>query len=462
MLRLETRLKRIPMPERSVEERIKTFDEVALGYSEEQALAEASRCLQCYNPLCTEMCPLHIDIPGFIKLIRMGRYEEADRKIRETNCLPSVCGRVCPQEVLCAMGCKLTIGDPVNIGALERFVADWNLERGSSYIPSASASTGKNIAVVGSGPAGLSVAAELAKIGHHVTIFEALHEAGGVLIYGIPEFRLPKRVVRQEIDLIKKIGVEIKTNIIVGKTLTIDDLFNEGYDSVFLGTGAGLPKLLGIPGENLCGVYSLNEFLIRINLMKAYTFPYKSKTPVKVGSKVAILGARGMDAARCAIRLGAEEVCIFYQRKIVGRADDIRRGIEEGVKPVPATKPLRLIGDEKRWVRQVELVRLRQEIDVKTGKLKMTPIEGSNFLYNTDLVVIATEHIPNTIAITGSSRKIGISKDKTIVANQETLEVAPGIFAGGDVVSGAASVIKAIEAGKKAAKSINSYLVRKH
>ncbi|MEM1574830.1 MAG: NADPH-dependent glutamate synthase [Nitrososphaerota archaeon] len=457
---LEIRLKRIPMPELPIEERLKTFNEVALGYTEEQALAEAARCLQCENPLCIEMCPLHVDIKSFIKLIRKGAYEEADKKIREKNCLPSICGRVCPQEILCAMGCKNTIGDPINIGALERFVADWNLERktNSFDIPQF---TGKSIAVVGSGPAGLSVATELAKMGHHTTIFEALHEAGGVLTYGIPEFRLPKKIVKKEIEYIKKLGVEIKTNIIIGKTLTIDDLFDKGFDAIFLGTGAGLPKFLGIPGENLCGVYSLNEFLIRINLMKAYTFPYKSKTPIKVQGKVAVLGARGMDAARCALRLGAEEVFIFYQYKIVGRVDDIRRGIEEGVKLQPFTKPVRLIGNEKRWVKQVELIRLKQMLNNKTGEIELIPEKNSKILYNTETVIIATKHIPNTIAIKNTSRNIKISdKQKTILVNPETLEATNGIFAGGDVVSGAASVIKAIEAGKRAAKSINIYLMK--
>jgi glutamate synthase (NADPH/NADH) small chain len=459
---LDIRLKRVPMSELSIEERLKTFNEVALGYSEEQALAEASRCLQCENPLCIEMCPLHIDIKNFIKLIRKGAYEEADEKIREKNCLPSICGRVCPQEKLCVMGCKNTIGDPINIGGLERFIADWNLEKGMK-IPDISQFTGKSIAIVGSGPAGLSAATELAKMGHHIVIFEALHEAGGVLIYGIPEFRLPKKIVKQEIEYIRKIGVEIKTNIIIGKTLTIDDLFDEGFDAIFLGTGAGLPKLLGIPGENLCGVYSLNEFLIRINLMNAYTFPYKSKTPIKVRGKVAILGARGMDAARCALRLGAEEVSIFYQKKIVGRIDDIRRGIEEGVKLQSSTKPIRLIGNEKRWVKQVELIRLKQVVDSRTGKPKLIPEESSRIFYNAETVIVATEHIPNTIATTNTSRNIRISnKQKTIIVNPETLEASNGIFAGGDVVSGAATVIKAIEAGKKAAKSINKYLMNKH
>ncbi|MBS7634696.1 NADPH-dependent glutamate synthase [Candidatus Bathyarchaeota archaeon] len=455
---LEFRLKQVRMPELPVEERLKTFNEVALGYSEEQALAEASRCLQCTRPLCVEMCPLHVDIPEFIKLVRLGNYGEAAEKIRQKNCMPSVCGRVCPQEVLCAMGCKNTIGDPINIGALERFVADWELETGAA-VPEIRPSTGKSVAVVGSGPAGLSVATELAKRGHHVVVFEALHEPGGVLIYGIPEFRLPKKVVKKEIDYVKKLGVEIKTNVIVGKTLTVDDLFDEGFNAVFLGTGAGLPKLLGIPGENLCGVYSLNEFLLRINLMKAGLFPHKSKTPIKVRGRVAILGARGMDAARSALRLGAEEACIFYQRKVVGRTDDIRRGLEEGVKLHSSTKPVRLIGDEKRWVKLVELVKLKPGQPDRTGKPKLIPEPGSEFLYSAETVIIATEHVPNTIAATNTTRNIKIAeKNKTIIVNQETLEAAIGIFAGGDVVSGAASVIKAIEAGKRAAQSINAHI----
>lgn len=460
MQRLEVRLKQIPMPELAVEERIRTFDEVPLGYTEEQAFAEAARCLQCQNPLCIEMCPLHIDIPDFIRLIRLGAYREAAEKVREKSCLPSICGRVCPQEALCMMGCKNTIGAPVNIGALERFVADWELERGTS-IPKISAPTGKSVAVVGSGPAGLSVATELAKMGHRLVIFEALHEAGGVLTYGIPEFRVPKKVVNQEIDYIKKLGVEIKTNVVIGKTITIDELFEEGFDSVFLGTGAGLPKLLGIPGENLCGVYSLNEFLIRINLMRAHGFPHKSSTPIKVQNRIAILGARGLDAARCALRLGWEEVCIFYQRKVVGRVDEVRRGIEEGVKFQPLTKPLKLIGDEKGWVKQVELTKLELGPPTKTGKPRLIPVKGSEFLYDAETVVIATEHIPNILAAKSTSKNIKIEeKQKTIFVDPETLEAAQGIFAGGDVVSGAASVIEAIEAGKRAAESIDKYLMK--
>jgi len=460
MQRLEVRLKQIPTPELRVEERIRTFNEVPLGYSEEQALAEAARCLQCENPLCVEMCPLRIDIPGFIRLIRLGAYEEAAQRVREKNCLPSVCGRVCPQEVLCMMGCKNTLGDPVNIGALERFVADWGLENGVDP-PESPPVTGKSVAVVGSGPAGLSVATELAKMGHHVVIFEALHEAGGVLTYGIPEFRLPKNVVKQEIDNIGKLGVEIRTNVIIGKTITVEELFEEGFESVFLGTGAGLPKLLGIQGENLCGVYSLNEFLIRINLMRAFEFPQKS-TPIKVQGKVAILGARGLDAARCALRLGAKEACIFYQRKVVGRIDEIRRGMEEGVKFEPLTKPLKLIGDEKRWVKQVELTRLEFGPLDKTGKPKLIQIKGSEFLYDAETVVIATEHNPNLIAAKNTSKNIRIAeKQKTIIVDPETLEATQGIFAGGDVVSGAASVIKAIEAGKRAAQSINNVLMNR-
>jgi len=458
MQRLEVRLKQIPMPELPVEKRIRTYNEVPLGYTEEQALAEAARCLQCQNPLCVEMCPLRIDIPQFIKLIRLGAKREAAEKIREKNCLPSVSGRVCPQEALCMMGCKNTLGDPVNIGALERFVADWELEKGVD-IPEVPPATGKSVAVVGSGPAGLCVATELAKTGHHAVIFEALHEAGGVLTYGIPEFRLPKRIVKQEIDRIRKLGVEIRTNVIVGKTITIDELLEDGFDSIFLGTGAGLPKLLGIQGEDLCGVYSLNEFLIRINLMRAHEFPHRSITPIKVQGKVAILGARGLDAARCALRLGAEEVCIFYQRKVVGRADEIRRGMEEGVEFQPLTKALRLIGDDKRRVKQVEFIRLELGPQGASGKPKLLQIKGSEFLYDAETVVIASEHDPNTLAARNTSRNIRIAeKQKTIIADPETLEATQGIFAGGDVVSGAASVIKAIEAGKRATQSINNFL----
>jgi glutamate synthase (NADPH/NADH) small chain len=461
MQRLDVKLRQVRMPELPVEERLRTFDEVALGYSEEQALAEAARCLQCARPLCVEMCPLHVDIPGFIKLIRLGDYVKAAEKVLQKNCMPAVCGRVCPQEALCAFGCKNTIGDPVNIGALERFVADYELEA-EAAIPEGAPSTGRSVAVVGSGPAGLSVAAELVKMGHHVVVFEALHEPGGVLTYGIPEFRLSKRVVRREIDLIKKLGVEVKTNVIVGRTLTIDDLFDQGFNAVFIGTGAGLPKLLGIPGENLCGVYTLNEFLLRVNLMKAGLFPYKSKTPIKVQGRVAILGARGMDAARAALRLGAEEVCMFYQRKVVGRVDDIRRGIEEGVRLQPLTRPLRLIGDERRWVKLVELIKLKPGAPVKMGKQKLIPEQGSEFLYSAETVVVATGHTPNTIAVANTMRNIKIAeRSKTIIVNQETLEAADGIFAGGDVVSGAASVIKAIEAGKRAARSINAYITKR-
>jgi len=454
MQKLDVRLRQIPVPELPVEERIRTFSEVVLGYAEEQALAEASRCLQCSQPLCVELCPIHVDIPGFIRLIRLGDYEEAYKIIRRRNPLPSTCGRVCPQEMLCAMGCK-NIGEPINIGALERFVADYGLRRGIRDLDT-KPSTGKSVAVVGSGPAGLSVAAELARMGHHTVIFEALHEPGGVLVYGIPEFRLPKEIVKQEINYIMGLGVEVKTNIVIGRTLTIDDLFEEGFNAVFLGTGAGLPRLLNIPGENLCGVYSLNEFLIRINLMKAYLFPYKSKTPIRVKGKVAVLGARGMDAARAAIRLGAEEVCLFYQRRIVGRKDDIRRGIEEGVKLQPLTKPKKIIGDEDGWVKAVELKRLKP---ISATYPSLVPGPSLEFLYNAGTVIIANKHIPNTIAAMNTLKSIRIrEREKTIIVNPVTLEATKGVFAGGDVVSGASSVIKAIEAGRRAAQSIDAYL----
>ncbi|MCS7096750.1 MAG: FAD-dependent oxidoreductase [Nitrososphaerota archaeon] len=333
------------------------------------------------------MCPLRVDIPEFIKLVRLGNYGEAAEKIRQKNCMPSVCGRVCPPRSIMRHGVQKHHRRPDKRSSPRKVRSDLELETGAA-VPEVAPSTGKS----------------------------------------------------------------------VGKTLTIDDLFEEGFNAVFLDTGAGLPKLLGIPGENLCGVYSLNEFLLRINLMKADLFPYKSKTPIKVRGRVAILGARGMDAARSALRLGAEEACIFYQRKVVGRVDDIRRGLEEGVKLHSSTKPVRLIGDEKRWVKLVELVKLKPGPPDRTGKLKLIPEQGSEFLYSAETVIIATEHIPNTIAAASTKRSIKIAeKNKTIIVNQETLEAVNGIFAGGDVVSGAASVIKAIEAGKKSSP-INKHI----
>jgi len=460
MQRLEVRLKQIPMPELPVEERLKSFDEVPLGLTEEQALAEAARCLQCRNPGCITNCPVGVDIPGFIQLIKRGDYWAAAEKIREKNCLPAVCGRVCPQERLCMAGCRETIGDLINIGGLERFVAGWELE-GAMSLPEVRESTGKSVAVVGSGPAGLTVATELAKMGHRVVIFEGLHEAGGVLRYGIPEFRLPKRVVKAEVDRIRRLGVEIKTNVVIGRSKAVDELFEEGFNSIFIATGAGLPNFFNIPGENLCGIYSSNEFLIRINLMKARGFPRKGATPIKVLDRVTVVGAKGLDSARCALRLGAKEVCVLYRQRIVGRVNDVMRAKEEGVKFYPFTKPLKFIGDGKGWVKQIECIRLKPGPQTKSGKRRLVPVRGSEFLHDTDIAIVAVGQTPNTY-IARLTPGIEISeKTKTIIVNPETFETTrKGIFAGGDVASGAASVINAMVTGKRAAQSINQYLLK--
>lgn len=462
MLRLEVKLKQIPMPEMPVEERIKSFDEVALGYSEEQALAEAARCLQCEIPKCIAGCPVGVDIPGFIQLIKNGDYQGAIMKIKEKNSLPAICGRVCPQEDQCVGICRDTIGDLINIGGLERFVADWELRRGVT-VPEVPGSTGKSVAVIGSGPAGLTAAADLAKMGHRVVIFEALHEPSGVLIYGIPEFRLPKDIVMAEVDYIKKLGVEIETNVVIGRSKTIDDLFDEGFESVFIGTGAGLPIFLGLPGENLCGIYSANEFLIRVNLMKAYKFPRGSDTPIKVRGRVSVIGGGNvaMDAARCALRLGAEEVHVLYRRtekEMPARIDEIRRAEEEGIKFRFLTQPLRFIGDEKGWIKQIECIKMELGPLDESGRRRPLPVKGSEFLHDTEIAIVAIGQTPNPI-IPRTTRDIETSKRKTIIVDQASLQTTRrGVFAGGDVVSGAATVILAMEAGKKAAQSIHRYL----
>jgi glutamate synthase (NADPH/NADH) small chain len=398
-----------------------------------------------------------VDIPDFIKLLRGGEIDEAAKKIREMNSLPAICGRVCPQERLCMEGCRATIGDLINIGGLERFVADWEIEHGIS-IPEIKKETGKSVAIAGSGPTGLTAGAELRKLGYSVTIFEGLHEAGGVLMYGIPEFRLSRNIVRAEIGYIEKLGVKIETNVVVGRSVTLDELQKE-FDAVFLATGAGLPKFLGIPGENLCGIFSLNEFLIRVNLMKAHEFP-KSATPIKLRGKVVIVGSRGLDAARYARRLGAEEVRVLYQRRLVGRIDDIRRAKEEGIKFESMVRPIRFIGDERGWVKSVECVRLELGPYV-WGKRKLKPIKGSEFVYDADTVVVAIGQDPN-IHIAKLTPGIEVTEKKTIRVDPNTLETTrKGVFAGGDVATGAASVIRAIEAGKKASRSIDDYLAKK-
>jgi len=450
------------IPERPIRERLQSFEEVSLGFSEEQALAEASRCLQCSKPGCMTRCPIGVDVPAFISLIRSGDYSSALEKIREVNPLPSICGRFCPQEDLCSRGCWETIRyTPISVGALERFVADRSLftEDSRQDISGAAAEVAaKSVAVIGSGPGGLTAAAELRKRGYQVVMFEALHELGGVLRYGIPEFRLPKKIVRAEIEHIRRLGVEMRTNMMMGTSETIDELFEEGFDSVIIATGAGLPKFYNVPGENLCGIYSSNEFLIRTNLMGANDFPTRSDTPVKAKGIVTVVGSRGIDSARCAIRLGAKEVNVLYGWKLVMRSDDIRRAREEGIKFQPFTQPLEFIGDDKGWVKQVKCIKTELILD-KNFRKKLVPIKGTEFIQDADVVVIARGQDPNAQIAKMSSGIQVTAKSKTITVNPETYETTrKGVFAIGDVASGAGRAIDAIAEGKKVADVVSKFL----
>jgi glutamate synthase (NADPH/NADH) small chain len=451
------------MPKLSVEERVRCFKEVALGYSEEQAVAEAERCLQCKVPRCVEGCPVGIDIPRFIRHIRERNYEEAIRVIREKNSLPAICGRVCPQEDQCMGRCVLGLkGEPINIGALERFAADEERRRGLRAKPEIAPPTGKRVAVVGSGPAGLTAAAELARLGHEVVIFEALHELGGVLMYGIPEFRLPKDIVRDEIEYVKSLGVKFETNVIVGRVIKINELFEMGFNAVFIGSGAGLPDFLGIPGENLVGIYSANEFLIRVNLMKAYMFP-EYDTPVKVGGKVAVIGGGNvaMDAARSALRLGGD-VTVIYRRTedlMPARRDEVINAKEEGVKFIFLATPTRFLGDEKGFVRRVECVRMGLSEPDESGRRRPIPLKNTEFLVDADTVIVAIGQRANPLAARGEDQ-IKITQHETIIVNPETYETTmKGVFAAGDIVTGNATVISAMAGGKKAAYGIHRYLM---
>jgi len=453
------------MPCQDPQERIKNFNEVALGYPEETAIAEAERCLQCKKPLCVEGCPVGVDIPEFIKEIAAGNFAEAAKILKRKNSLPAVCGRVCPQETQCESKCILgKKGQPVAIGRLERFAADYELAHGVAQVEKAPP-TGKRVAVIGAGPAGLACAGELAKAGHQVTIFEALHVAGGVLMYGIPEFRLPKEIVQREIDNLKALGVEILVNHVVGKVTSVHELLGNGYDAVFIGTGAGLPNFLGIPGENLNGVYSANEFLTRTNLMKGYLFP-EYATPVKVGKKVAVLGAGNvaMDAARTAKRLGAEEVTIIYRRsraEMPARAEEVEHAEEEGIKFMLLTNPVQINGDENGDVKSLTCLRYELGEPDESGRRKPIPIDGSEFEVEFDTVVVAIGQGPNPL-VTKSTPGLKLNKWGNIGVDEETLATSiPGVYAGGDIVTGAATVILAMGAGKKAAASINEYLKTK-
>jgi len=453
------------MPEQPVKERIKNFDEVALGYTEEQALIEASRCLQCKGAPCIKGCPVNIDIPSFIRLIRERRYDEAIKKIKETNNLPATTGRVCPQENQCEALCTLKkVGEPVAIGRLERFVADLELKEGIE-IPKIEKRYDKKVAVIGSGPAGLTVAGDLAKKGINVSIFEAFHEPGGVLIYGIPEFRLPKRIVRAEIEYVKNLGVNIYTNIVVGRTITIDELLKE-YNAVFIGTGAGAPQFLNIPGENLVGIYSANEFLTRVNLMKAYRFP-EYDTPIKIGKRVGVIGGGNvaMDAARTALRLGAEEVHVLYRRteeEMPARYEEIIHAKEEGIRFNFLVAPVKFIGDEHGGVIGVELQRMILGEPDSSGRRRPIPVPDSNFFFPLDMIIVAIGTVPNPL-ISMTTPGLAISKHGTIIIDETTGKTSKErVYAGGDIASGAATVINAMGAGKIAARSIIKHLLEEN
>jgi len=462
-------LNRVEMPRQDPKKRGKNFNEVALGYSLEQAKEEASRCIQCKKRNCVTGCPVEVDIPDFIQAIRDGDMPAAVRILKSKNALPGICGRVCPQESQCEATCTLAKKDaPIAIGRLERFVADW--ERGNMPAKSAAPPrpkpsgkpSGKKVAVVGSGPAGLTAAADLARMGHGVTIFEALHVAGGVLMYGIPEFRLPKEIVQAEVDFVASLGVEIKLDSVVGKLATLDEILANGYDAVFLGTGAGLPMFLNIDGENLNGIYSANEFLTRVNLMKAYLFP-DYDTPVKVGKRVAVVGGGNvaMDSARCALRLGADDVYIIYRRseaEMPARREEVENAREEGIQFKLLTNPKQFLGNDKNWVTGAECYAMELGEPDDSGRRRPVVKQGSEFVIDVDEVIVALGTRPNPLI---SSTTVGLETTKygTVVADEETGKtVKDRVWAGGDIVTGSATVISAMGAGKRAAKSIDEYL----
>ena len=458
-------LNRIEMPRQDPDVRARNYDEVALGYTAEQAKTEANRCIQCPKRPCVSGCPVGVNIPEFIEALREDNLPEAIHTLKNKNALPGICGRVCPQETQCEAVCVLVNKNaPVAIGRLERFVADW--ERANTN--SADQTTlkpkpsGKRVAVIGSGPASLTAAADLAKLGHGVTIFEALHVAGGVLMYGIPEFRLPKEIVQSEVDYVTSLGVELKLDAVAGKLMTVDELLNNGYDAVFLGTGAGLPMFLNIPGENLNGIYSANEFLTRINLMKAYKFP-QYDTPVKVGTKVAVIGGGNvaMDSARSALKLGAGKACIIYRRseaEMSARREEVENAMEEGIEFQFLTNPKQFLGNEKNWVVGMECYEMELGEPDESGRRRPIVKEGSEFIIDFDVVIIALGTTPNSL-ITQTTEGLETTKRGTVVADEETGRTSrSGVWAGGDIVTGAATVISAMGAGKRAAADINKHL----
>ncbi len=452
-----------PMPEQPPEERVRNFYEVPIGYTPEQAMAEAERCIQCKKPLCVGGCPVNINIPWFIKFIAEGKFLEAAHKLKETNGLPAVCGRVCPQEDQCEKVCIVgRKGDPVSIGRLERFAADFERDHGEVAVPVIPTSTGKKIAVVGAGPAGLTVAGDMIKKGHKVTVFEALHTPGGVLVYGIPEFRLPKKIVEAEVDYLKRMGVEMRLNAVIGKLETIDEILDDGYEAVFIATGAGAPKLMHIPGENLVGVYSANEYLTRVNLMKAYQFP-DYDTPVLLGRHMVVIGAgnTAMDASRTALRLGPEEVTIVYRRsreEMPARAEEIHHGEEEGLKFQLLTNPVRFIGDHEGKLTAVECVKMELGEPDESGRRRPVAIKGSEFTIEADIAIISVGNDVNPL-VPDSAPDMKITKWGTIIIDQETGRTNKrGVFAGGDIVRGGATVILAMGDGRRAANSMHEFL----
>ena len=462
---MANRIPRVPVREQDPKVRATNFEEVCYGYNKEEALLEASRCLNCRNPRCMTACPVNLQIPRFIAQLAAGDIAAAAAVIAEDSSLPAVCGRVCPQETQCEGSCILGVkGEPVAIGKLERFVADYTSEAGGVQPVQAVTANGKKVAVISSGPAGLACASDLAKWGYDVTIFEALHKPGGVLEYGIPEFRLPKeKVLAREIDAVRKLGVKIETNVIVGRTVTIDALMDkEGFEAIFVGTGAGLPKFMNIPGENLCGVFSANEFLTRNNLMKAWREDYL--TPIHAGKKVCVVGGGNvaMDAARTALRLGAD-VHIVYRRteaELPARREEVHHAAEEGIIFDMLTNPVEVLGDERGWVRALKCIRMELGEPDESGRRSPVPIPGSEFEIPTETVIMALGTSPNPL-ISKTTEGLETTRRGCLVASEEGATTRPGIFAGGDAVTGAATVILAMGAGRRAAKAIDDYLKAK-
>ncbi len=454
---------RIPMPEQDPQVRARNFLEVPTGYTAAMAQEEAARCLQCKKPGCVEGCPVGVDIPGFIDLITKGDLTGSIRNLWSQNALPAVCGRVCPQEIQCEGKCILgRKGEPVAIGNLERFCADYEREHGTGELPPKQKPTGKKVAVIGSGPSGLTVAGDLIVKGHDVTIFEAFHKAGGVLIYGIPEFRLPKAIVAQEISFLERLGVKIECNAVVGRTVSLDELFEEGYDAVYVGVGAGLPRFMNIPGENLVGILSANEYLTRANLMKAYQFP-KVDTPIPIGKQVVVLGAGNvaMDAARTAMRLGADNVKIVYRRsreEMPARTAEIHHAEEEGIEMFLLTNPTRYLGDDNGRLIGMECLRMELGEPDDSGRRRPVPIEGSAFTIDCDLCIVAVGSGANPL-LTSETPDMQLNTWGYIVTDEKTGKTTKkGVWAGGDIVTGAATVILAMGAGRQAADSMHDYL----